>query len=292
MAGLYPDVPGYRMAYDRDGSIGFSFHPDQDVSDDFEWDSSDLETINDEDTDSLAIKVRTGGGAYVGIIFPEPRDVDAWFLATSESWEPNQFEWSTDTTNGRDGTWTVETSGSAGSAGLVTGLPSEYRDADKQNNVSLTGASAVRWRSGSGTPTDVIEFLHLYGQPSSGEAADRLRFWHPTSDAEVDGAYFDWDDIARSTDATRDFRIKNPSATLTANSVSVTREALTDTTPSNVSQHTLSDDGGSTYASSLAIGNLGPGSTSSILTLKRDTEADATLSIWALRLIASASSYS
>lgn len=289
MAGNFPDVPGHRLAYDRDGSTGFYINTSNVVS---SMSAGDLVAAND-DSNSTTGSAGTGSGSRLGIIFSEPHDLDGIYWAgqfvQNGAFRTPQFSYSPDTTNGLDGTWTVwgnltnRTSWSADSA--RTGIEA----------LSLAGVRGIRFRAaswdGAADGWSRIHALHVYGSPSSGAAANRLRFWHPTLDQEVDGAHFDWGDVARSTVVDKTFRIKNPSATLTANSVVLSNEALTDTTPTNTGQHTFSDDG-STFTSSLDIGNLAPGGISGTITLRRTTLSSAVLSLWWTRLVASASSWS
>jgi hypothetical protein len=147
----------------------------------------------------------------------------------------------------------------------------------------------VKKDSGAASGAGAFHTIHLYGE----YAVDvtRLAIWHPTLDEEHSGAYFDWGDVPRGTTSTRQFRVKNLDDALTANSVGVTVEALTDTTPSVPGQHSLSADG-STFLPSLNIGALGPGEVSDVLHVMRTTPADADMGLWALRIVALAGSWS
>lgn len=276
MAGFYPDAPGQRMAYDRDGSVGF--HTDR-VSSVTVLTGGQLTDLNDEGADSV---MSVANGRSVGVIFPELRDAVGAIYNHGSASATTTYEKSSDTTNGMDGTWTTIT---------TTGAYTFYSGTQFRTNITTftaNGVNAIRATKGVGGDNTLFT-LHLYGKPSSGEAPDRLRFWHPTLDQEVTGAYFDWGDIEQGSTATRDFRVKNPSATLTAEDVEVSAEALTDTTPTNVSQHDFDDGGG--FASTAALGDLGPGDISSVVTLRRQTDPAASLSVWWLRLVATASAW-
>lgn len=286
MAGNYDDVPAHRIAYDRDGSRGFKMQGSTVV----ELSSGELEALNDEDSDSVA----THGGTlqYIGIIFADKFDVVGWHASWTEDWSGatiDDLEWSTNTTSFADGTWNVADSNplSAGADQNAT------RTQARQNiqSVNLPGCKALRFKCTGGSDADATKFqwMHFYGGLSSGEAPDRLRFWDPSVNSEVDGAFFDWGDTQRSTVSTKTFRIHNPSS-LTAQDVTLSCEALTDTTPDNVSQHTFSDDG-TNFSSTLNIGNLAPGATSGVLTVKREVPSNAQLSVWFARIVASASAY-
>lgn len=292
MAGNYPDVPGHRMAYDRDGSAGFEWTTDDNVISSLS--NAELIKMTNDSDDSHDLAMLEDFQGYVAILFPEPRDLVGMLFRASVNagGSPQSVETSADTTNGFDGTWTVQESWGYDD-GDSTWSPADARTGILSINAPATTGVRCRARTDANfSGTLKIYEWHFYGTPSAGEAPNRLRFWHPTLDEEIDGAYFDWGDVARNTELFRDFRVKNPSATLTANTVSVTREALTDTTPSNVSQHDFSTDSGLTFDTSASVGNLAPGATSAIITLRRDTAATATLSLWWLRLVASASSWS
>lgn len=285
MAGSYSDVPGHRMAYDRDGTAAFLIGTNGAVA---QKSASALTGGNDESLstviDNEPNSTDTGLRRF-GLIFPELRDVAGITLMGDNYNGWGNVETSPDTTNGLDGTWTSR--GSAGS--FVT----------SHNVISMrTGIVAVSWVGTKGIrvgyyggPNDQRwPTMHVYGSPAAGQAASRLRFWHPTLDQEVGGAYFDWGDTPRNAVITKTFRVKNPS-TQTAHDVTLTTEALTDTTPTNVSQHAYSLDG-VTFSSSLNIGNIAPGAISPVVTVRRQVPADAALSLWWARIVASAQSWS
>lgn len=284
MAGNYPDAPNHRMAYDRDGTVGFS-EAGGTVS---QLSPNNLVWGNDENSGSsfFASEGNSGGYWRIGLIFPELRSVSHMLIHGNG--QAGDVEVSSNTTNGLDGTWTaVTTAGAVSANGDKGALRSEIKV------LGATSVKGIRWgHQGAigGGSERWQNHVHLYGKPESGEAPNRLRFWHPTNAAEVDAAHFDWGDTPRNATVTKTFRVHNPSAQ-TANGVTLTTEALTDTTPTNVSQHTFSDDG-TTFSSSLNVGNLAPGATSGVLTVRRVVPADAALSLWWARIVASAASYS
>lgn len=154
---------------------------------------------------------------------------------------------------------------------------------------TLTGVKGIRLGFSSGTFTCSVRGWHIYGTITTGIDLDRLELWHPTLDERVSGAYFDWGDAQRTTNATKTFRVKNLSPTLTANSIDITFQTLTDSTPTYVSMHTFSDGGA--YAGTINIGNLAPGATSGIITIRRDFPANAPLGLWAGRINTTAGSW-
>lgn len=277
MAGFYPDVPGPRMAYDRDGSAGFRLKSGDVTS----LTQSEMEDLNDE---SHATGVTTPDrGATYGVIFPELRDIAGYFLSWEpfgDSWTAGTVETSPNTTNGLDGTWTSRGSGSVSSS-----TQPEYRS--QVTTLAVSGVKGIRvtftQNTGPSHGSAVYE-MHFFGSIASGENPDRLRFWLPTTDAEIDGAYFDYGEVGRGSTSDVTFRIKNNSASITATDIDLSVEALTDTTPSVPPQFELSDGGA--FGPTLTIASLAPGALSSVLTVRRTTPSDASLALWAARLVA------
>lgn len=280
MAGTYADVPGLRMAYDRDGSAGALITTAGGIT---SLSGAQMVTLNNENTDNISVTPST---ISLAILFPELRDIQGYAMdySSANGSSPSTVYTSVDTTNGYDGTWVsrgtfVDTSPGTGLRTVQT--------------VSWSGIKGVRFHGTGGNFGGSNEFhcLHLFGSAASGQNPDRLRWWQPVSDLEVTGPFFDLGDVPRGSADVVDFRIKNNSSTLTANSIEISAEALTDTTPTNVGQHQFSDDG-ATYVDTLNIGNLAPGAISGVLNMRRDTAAGATLSVWWTRFVATAASWS
>lgn len=285
MAGFYADVPGPRLPYDRDGSIAYGWNLTNGTFNMFSTET--LREINDEDSVDVGSLVGFTGNTdirYVIFMFPELKNIVGWYLNinSTSSWTQQNIETSVDTTNGIDGTWVVRQANWAGLSSGGSVVPT-YRTAI--NAVTWSGIKGVRFGFTSfagGVDGPRFNAIHFYGSPAA--SAPRLALWHPTLDQEVTGAYFDWGDVPTSTAATRNFRVKNLSSTQTAQSVGLTMEALFDTSPTVVGQHTFSPDG-TTFTSTLNIGSLAPSTISSVLTLKRTTPSNASLSLWAARII-------
>lgn len=286
MAGNYPDAPGHRMAYDRDGSVGFHLRDDGVI---WELSETQMKYLNDE-TNNVVLEVRAwnslGVGGYTGIIFPEPRNVVGVWVSCLESDDgPGSMQVSADTTTGQDGLWT-----SYGGFGWNTSSKPGYR-----TNITATVANNIRgirfYIGNGGLSNDKrLSAFHIYGEVVPGTDSDRLRFWDPVSDEEVPGHYFDWGNVPRATTLIREFRIKNVHPTLTAVGVGTTFEALTEASPTLVSQHDFSTNG-VTWSAAAVIGDLAPGQISSVTYFRRNTSATAALSLWSGRIIASAASY-
>jgi hypothetical protein len=286
MAGFYPDAPAPRMAYDLDGTVGFTLSGSTPSV-------MSQTTLNNGNLDNSGVWL-TDSANYtrIGLIFPQLRDV-VGFVALIRN-ETINFETSTNTTNGSDGTWSSAGSYASGSLVDIIGYKDRLRTVQ---TVNWTGIKAVRFfHSGStfGNVDDAGRF-HLYGNIVSGETVDRLRIWHPTLDeplddnTSADASHLDWADVVRGTTADKTFRVKNNSATLTANSVNITTNVLHEASPTIASQITYSSGG--SFASSVNLGNLAPGAISSLVTVRRNTPTNAQLSVWWWRTQASAGSW-
>lgn len=288
----YPDVPDYRLPYDAEGCILF-YHGDgsPNVT---QYTGNEMQLLNDEST---SVAISPGDGSYFsqhwqGLIFPYLVNVTAFFIVHGNGTGAGSYNGpiytSTNTTNGVDGVWTQQDS-----SWPIFALTS-YRSSIVTSGYGLpwNGIRSVKFmRSVNGT-SNSWEVLHLYGTIVTGEAVDRLILVDPNTLAEVSPNYFNWGDIPRGAVDTRTFRIKNNSSTKTASGISVACEALTDTTPTNVSAHTFSYNGGA-YASSINVpGSLTPGSVTAPITVKYSVVSNASLSLWTERIVVAPTTYS
>lgn len=280
MAGFYPDVPAPKMAYDRDGTIGIKRNSSSYFSE------AELRNLNDESTSTV-----THNGNFA-LIFPELRDITGIFVGTGTGGTSSATVYtSADTTNSFDGNWTNHGSVTAFSPGNFVGA--NQRDAI--SSLVANGVKSVRISQSVGG-AQASHGMHLYGAIATGETPDRLRIWHPTLDealddnTSADGAHLDWGDVVAGTTADKTFRVKNNSATLTANSINISTSVLTNTTPTLESQITYSDGGA--FAPSIDIGNLAPGAISSLITVRKATDINATVWLWTWRAHAEATSWS
>ena len=291
MAGSYPDAIGPRVPYDRNGSVGLIY--DTGSGSISQMSQAQMTGINDESSAGTQISISGGSTQFwLGFIFPTPIDFMGYFIlyrGTKSQWTDGAIQTSTNTTNFMDGTWTQIAASHTTSTPVTPG----YRSS--QTSLSATGIKAIRFRytSGGGAISYGWAAVNLYGKPST--VTDRLELWHPTLDQPLSDfpAYFDYGDVSRGTGAIeRDFRIKNLSTTLTAGTITVGAEALTDSgAPTYVSQTQFRYNGGS-YAATASLGALGPNSISLPFTAKLDTLATAALGLWAQRYYAQAGSWS
>lgn len=284
MAGNYPDAPSWRMAYDRDGTQGYTINSANSI---VQLTGAELANLNNEGDDYVAV-AGTSTTATLLFVFPELRDLDGYFIRNN----PSAFgapaltvQTSVDTTNGIDGTWTT--------IGTPAGINATVKTAYRTGITSSTALAirAVRFVGSTGAVSNFQpNAVHLYGEPAPGENPNRLALWHPTLDQRVTPAFFDWGNVPRNSSADRTFRVKNLSAVQTANSVRVAMEALTDTTPSVPGQHSISSDG-SSFLAQVNIGALSPGAISGVLTLRRVIPSNAALSLWSFRIFAESTTW-
>ncbi len=272
MAGLYPDVPNPRIAYDRDGTIYLVAGSRRDA---------DMVILNREGNNSDQLNYGYSAGAQA-LIFPTPRTITHYFHATTFSGvQPIPLEWSNDTTNGVDGSWTT----AVASMPQNTSVNPVYRTAIVAV-AGITNVKSVRMNwSDFGTRCRPLA-LHLYGPPAS-----TLRLWHATLNSELaGGAEFDWGDVTAGSGADRTFRVKNTSATQTAQSILLGTEILYDGSPTVPPQFTFSADGVN-FSSSLNIGDLAPGAISGVITRRRGTPVGSPTGLWAPRFAAVAGAW-
>jgi hypothetical protein len=275
------------MAWHRDGSVGF-YHTGGAVT---TMTGAQMTELNNEtDTFIGAFHYDSyGGGQYVGMIFPELRDIAGWFVySPSQYYDTTAIQTSPDTTTGLDGTWTTHSN--PGSAQYAVATQPGYRT--NIQTLTLTGKKSFRiitGRSGGGGTVDLYT-MHVFGKPSTGQT--RYLILTDTGGTEVGGAYFDYGDDPRG-GSTEDktFKVKNGHGSLTANSVTVNFNVLTDKSPSFATQYTFSTDG-TTFSSSLSLGNLAPGASSGTLTVRRTTPSNAQLGLETGFILAAASSWS
>lgn len=286
MAGNYPDVPSWRMPYDRDGTQLYHMNYDSGVL--TQLDQSIAAMLNDEDNDGYHVYASASdfpydGGHYLILMFPEKRDLDAYAYNYSSRTISNAWV-STDTTNGADGTWTSIplAPGQTLKSGMRSGIQS----------VTALGIRALKLQAGVYGSDGGTNFrmLHLYGEVAPGENPDRLMIWHPALDQRVDPAYFDWGNTPRGSSKTRSFRIKNVSPAKQANSIRVAMDVASDSSPSILGQMDLTIDG-SSYLAQVNIGDLLPGEISDPVTIRRDILENAQMGLWWYRVFAEASEW-
>jgi hypothetical protein len=281
MAGNYPDAPANRMEYDRDGTIVATVTSAGVIT---ALTNTQARALNDEDpANANSFGVSTGN--WVAFVFPELRDVSYIFQQWASTIVVGQAFYSTNTTNGFDGTWTSFLAAQNWSA---TTQPN-YRS----NAVAATATSVRGIRILSTATNYSVYTIHIYGKVSAA-TPDKLELWHPTLDEPLyqTPAALDYGDKGRGTSTDLSFRIKNLSATLTANTITVSTEALTDAaSPTMESGMTLNYNGGA-FAATTSLASLAPNTISAgLFVLRNAIPSTVTPGLWSQRVIASASTW-
>lgn len=312
MAGSYPDAPFRRMAWDEDGSIFWYADTTADT-----YTSTILPAIertitekgyaNNEETISGAEVINTGkyvSGFHdkaMAIIFPELRDIygiNYWSVNTLANVDlidtdgrnkPKFLQYSPDSSNGISGTWVdiFDDDDYPSSAphyvyswdhwyriGIVSSAP-----------FPVTGARSIRWIASCGEGllgAGDWHHIHIYGDKSSGATPDRLLFIDDDTGLEFTGP-LDWGDVPRGTTLTHDIQVYNNSASLTANDILLSFEALTGLSDT---WHSLSDSGGA-FGGELTISSIGPAAyypAADVITVKLTVAGDENFGPNACRL--------
>jgi hypothetical protein len=282
MAGSYPDVPGYRFAYDVDGTV-VAFYSN--TGDTFNLSSSEVRVLNDDDivTEALSSGSITGSGRtrLLVFFFPEPRSITG-VLANLLTSMP--LQWSSDSTDGLDGTWTaVPGFSSYNSTALKTNLRTQIF------SVSLDNVTAIRLGNAANNYSQIFRNFHIYGTISPANGADRLRVVD-VSNNDI-AAQLDFGNLKQRATSTKQFKIINNSLSQTANNITVNLEAATDATPSLIGQYQISTDN-IAFANAVNIGTLAPGAESGTLYVRMNPANNAMLSVWSARIIAHPTSWS
>lgn len=286
MVGFYPDAPGPRMAYDRDGTLGFNVNSTGTSI--VALTGTQMQNMNDESGSTAGPTIQNAVGAALVLIFPELRDVTHHFRQFNAS-TTSSVESSVDTTNGFDGTWLTV---NALAASPTADPQPAYRTAQVAAAGNNTSIKAIRFKNGQ-TGSLIVSTIHLYGKVSAANP-NKLELWHPTLDQAlyVTPAYLDFGDFPRNSSVDKSFRIKNRSTTLTANTITVSREALTDAaSPTHISEETLSYNGGA-FGSTASLSSLAPGAISQLFTLRNAPGSTSVLGIFNQRIVATAASWS
>lgn len=285
MAGSFPDVPARRMATQNDGTVGVTSTNGWPTSGDVMVD------INQTQMDVMSAEDLAGSGPFianqgqfVNLIFPELREVDGYYACADDGGTfGDALRTSADTTNGSSGTWLD--SGSA--LGAVDILLPDYRESIV--SLAVSGVRAVRLRptglsGGGGT----MDRFHIYGEISPGETPDRLLFIDENTGLEFTLPN-DYGDIPRGSSEDFEWRIKNNSATLTANTVQYTGADLFG---GSAAWYTFTLPAGSTYAATQQIASIAATVTTGIIKTRRITVAAAPTSLHAARQYLNTASWS
>jgi hypothetical protein len=282
----YPDAPAARMAYDRDGTQTYLTQYSGSTS---ALTNVEVQGLNNEADDEYYHFPNGTGNAYIFMAFPELRDLAGYFF----NWAPgnpsyvgiSQIASSVDSTTGVDGTWVAFPSPAIN---YIQTKPN-YRLLIQP--ITRTAIKMVRFTVTTGQQNSLgacaWRTIHLYGKKSA-QTSNAVTLWHPTLDQPLSDfpTWLDWGDIPRGSGAvTKTFRVKNTSATLIAQGISVSANALTDTSaPTMISQYSFALGGG--YQTPLGIGDLAPGAISGVISVRLNLDITTQLGLWSQRLLA------
>lgn len=210
---------------------------------------------------------------YINFLFPELRDINNysmnWTHTTYINSTTGLLRYSSDTTTGLDGTWTTFDDNTAVQGWKNTNQSGLWTP----STVNLTGVKGIELQMYFATgPTVTTSYIYFYCLNVFGAYTPTgLEFWHATNDLPMNGNNFNFGDTSRGGIYPVTFRVKNHSATLTANDVIVTAQ-----TPSigDLQSGITFSDGGA-YSSSITIPSIAPGAISPVITARRTVAGGA-----------------
>ena len=296
----YAALPDMRIPYDNDGTVhGYSnttgMGTDQPVpfGNGFSYLSQANSTeMNDEDAVATVFSsIGNQRGAWANwFFFPEVREITAasvlmsggggGTIATGTTGNSgtrtdlSMFQGSNDTTNGVDGTWeTASIPGGWGSLlapvydlGTTAARYEAWRV--KIGAISFVGGKRTlrighKYECGTGFSGQLVG-IHLYGEKAVGQTPDDILYINHDDTPGVEyAAAEDFGDQALGTTVVRQFRLKNGSATKTANTVNI---------QCNDTDFAISTDG-TTWVVTINIASLGPGAQSATMYIRCTTPA-------------------
>ncbi len=262
----YSAVPDHRMGYDNDGTVVYAsaFVTGNNF---LAGPSAVQSQATLQSWQALTASVFYSSDQYKKVywFFPEQREVTAMY----NGWAPNvatqqyQLQGSSDTTNGSDGTWET--------ASWPGGAPTSDLGFDAWRRtiraVSFTGGKrTLRMYFGhnnpGGNPGGNWNGVHVYGEKVAGQTPnDIIYINHDDTPGTEYTSVEDFGDRPLGTSVVRQFRVKNTSATLTANGINI---QLND--PNNV----MSTDN-TNWVVTINITSLAPGAESSTMYIRNTT---------------------
>lgn len=292
MAGSYPDAPSRRMAYDSDGTVLLTanqsnFGGPAGTAPSVNYtiiSQQNAENMNDEtySTGFSHTNNNQNSGHWFTLLYPQKREFDGAFLACSLSGggDVTNEAYSTDTSNGLEGVWTDLTQTWIKTAPAVD----DYRD--MIISYAVSNVLSHMFTLGADDNQN-YRMVHIYGAITPGETPDRLIFLDPDAADTEFTKPLDFGDVPRGQTQVDTVKVKNNSSTLTANTVSVTAEDLSD---GSSSWYTFSTDDIS-YSASEDIGSIGNGGTQLVYVKQVVPDAQG-IGVYAARLKATVASWS
>ena len=275
----YPALPDRRMPYDNDGTVFVT------PAADLPYTSGATTYPNGTQLIALNGLATQLASTYAPIIaqkylawwwfFPERREITGMFagytMVNVAAWGLTPVvSGSSDSTNGLDGTW--EVASISGTLWPATGITGSVPQADSWRAdiraVSFTGPKSVLRVNGTvggtGFTTVSTTVIHVYGEKGAGQTPNDLIFIdHDTTPGAEYTAPEDFGDRPLGTSVTRQFRVKNASATLTANTINL---------QCNDADFSISTDG-TTWVTTINIASLAAGAESATLYVRNTTPA-------------------
>jgi hypothetical protein len=245
---VYPALPNRRMAYDEDGTLITEYLVVANTVT-----PKGYGTILNDESSSTAVSytnpsLGTNETYHLGFWFPEARNVDYIFMAhapghsgtTSDPGTVSSIDWSSTATSPTDVSgWT-----NVGAAfPAISAVSPAYRQSANWFHVNITSCTTIRivfapGESSFGDKSYSIYAVHLYGDRVATSARLDFRNNTATGDTALGGDYFNWNDVPQGDNQSKTFRLKNLSTTAnTAQTISLTSEAITDSTPSEVARY-------------------------------------------------------
>lgn len=187
--GFWPDPPSRRMAWDEDGTVALLVKGTLESA--IELSSVQKKALNDEDPSSMkAPEVGFGKTSthYMTFIFPEKRNITHYYAVIQKHYHYSSssagvVQWSNDTTNGIDGTWTtvanqwVHNSNNSGGARTPLTSPGFPDSRTELQAFPVAGVKAIRFYfTDSQGQESYIHTFHLYGHKAAGETPHRIDF--------------------------------------------------------------------------------------------------------------------
>lgn len=275
----YAALPDRRMPYDNDGTVVYRGFQGAETSGLFAnffalgpntvLTGNERIELNDFDTEPMSDLTTQGRYSGYWFFFPELREVTAYAFLLGYAGEWHYYDdspiiqGSNNSTNGMDGTW--ETATIAESFAYLDIDRDAWRTEIK--TISFTGPKRViriaAKNHGSFSSGDIFG-VHLYGEKAAGETPDDIIFIdHDTTPGAEYTADEDFGDRPLATSSVRQFRVKNASATLTANNINL---------QCNDSDFVISEDG-VTWVVTINITSLAAGAESATLYVRNTTPA-------------------
>lgn len=281
MPGGYPDAPGGRLAYDLDGTQLFRVDADGPTVE-IIYPSSTIEKFNNEHNGTNLNETSVFDPDTFVWLFNEPKDLfGCWASGDGDGSVENFF-----TTISVSGDAKTATDGSWVGTGAAFTICNRHFDTWREDFQTFSASGVWGFRGVSGGKGG-LEFVgkqlrqvHIYGETNDAAVPDRILLLDKASGLEV--TVHDWGYTARGDSITKEFQVKNNSATFTADSIDLGFDSLNSHSPD--AWHTMKDGAGS-YSTALSLGSVGPGATySNDITVKIDVPSTAGMGPWTNRV--------